>query len=111
MWRMSLNDYQAQLQNIELDGELAGLSAIEWQHFGLSAYDASRCHFIATMCQSITGLNALNALEHEDCAVCSCSTVNSTIVLLKERDINIAESVIREGHWITPFLVYAPLNA
>jgi len=110
-WRMGLDDkQQEELKKLKMDGQMMRWGPCDWKTSGLSSYQAAQCHFVSGMCRA-TGLFTLGALDDEDCVVCNNNTVRSTINLLKEMHVEIADSVIIEGHWITPLLIYAVPDA
>merc|ERR1712173_494183 len=100
----------SKLHELGITGDMAmELDEACMKDVGLTSFEVGRVKFTLSMLQTPGGLDALSHLDEEDCAVCNCCTVSSTINLMKERSIKINADVLKRNSWIAPYLIYAPL--
>merc|ERR1712137_800865 len=81
----------------------------DWGAVDLHGIESCRVQYMAPILALPGGVDILEHPDEEDCPVCMSHTVGSTIHLLAERKIRIPPSVIKEGGWITPYLIYHSL--
>ena len=109
-WRMDLSHFAQRAMECGIDGQMMlAMDSADWAAMDLHGIDSCRVPYMAPILALPGGVDILEHPDEEDCTVCMSHTVGSTINLLSERRIPIPPSVIEEGGWITPYLIYQPL--
>ena len=108
--RMDLSHFAQQAMDDGIDGQMMMyMDTADWTGMDLHGIESCRVQYMAPILALPGGVDILEHPDEEDCPVCMSHTVGSTIHLLAERKIDIPPSVIKEGGWITPYLIYHSL--
>uniref|UniRef100_A0A7S4HSP3 SAM domain-containing protein n=1 Tax=Vannella robusta TaxID=1487602 RepID=A0A7S4HSP3_9EUKA len=105
LWKMNLCNYQKLFQQNHIDGKmLCFLNEASLLALGMKTRDVS-CFLFHVDMMNCTGYNVTQP-KKSDCTICLHNTPELTIDLLHEYEIEMDEKIIRNQHWIAPYLLY-----
>ena len=107
LWKMDLAKYQSVFDDNQINGAIVAAADNEalWKQLGFTKKDCFSFSYYFKLMQSPGYLRTFSPDYKHDCYVCSHTTPEKTIHLLKEHDIPIEDELILKHSYNAPMLI------